>query len=107
ALLDHGFQVVISSFFADIFKSNALNNSLLPVQVEEAFLQELFTQILAVPKTALLVDLENQVVEVSGSHLKTTFEINPYKKSCLLNGYDDIDYVLSRQEAIELFESKK
>ncbi len=107
ALLDHGFRVVISSFFADIFKSNALNNSLLPVQVEEAFLQELFSQIQAVPKTALLVDLENQVIEVSGSHLKTTFEINPYKKSCLLNGYDDIDYVLSRQEAIELFESKK
>jgi len=106
ALLDHGFRVVISSFFADIFKSNALNNSLLPVQVEEAFLHQLLDQILAVPKTALLVDLENQMMEVSGSHLKTSFEINPYKKACLLNGFDDIDYILSRRAAIELFEAQ-
>lgn len=104
ALADYGFNVVVSSFFADIFYNNALNNNLLPVQVDDEFLQKLFQAIAADPNAAVTVDLENQVFEVPAAGLKTGFDINPYKKACLLNGYDDIDYILSRRAAIEAFE---
>ncbi|MEY3367734.1 MAG: 3-isopropylmalate dehydratase small subunit [Bacteroidota bacterium] len=104
ALADYGFRVVVSSFFADIFYNNALNNNLLPVQVSEEVLQRLFGLIENDPATALTVDLENQVLEVPAAGLRVGFDINPYKKACLINGYDDIDYILSRREAIAAYE---
>lgn len=101
ALTDYGFKVVISSFFADIFKNNALNNGLLPVQVTEHFVQQLF----ALPATATLtVNLHSQTVKIDETGIEENFDINPYKKTCLLYGYDDIDYLLSIQTEIETFE---
>lgn len=107
AIADYGFRVVVSSFFADIFKGNALNNFILPVQVTDEFLNQLFDAIEANPTTKVKVDLPNQTIEVEGLGLKANFKINPYKKMCLLNGYDDIDYILSQQEAVADFESKR
>lgn len=108
ALADYGFKVIISSFFADIFKNNALNNNLLPLQVTDDFLLQLFEQIFAKPDTQLTVDLETQRLSVDGNnHLQTTFEINAYKKECLMNGYDDIDYILAQQETIKQFETSR
>jgi len=106
AIQDYGFKVVISSFFADIFKGNALNNGLLPIQVSDTFLQKIFTAIARDPETHLLVDLQEQVVELQSTLENESFEINAYKKSCLLNGYDDIDFILNQKEAIEDFEKK-
>ena len=106
AIYDFGFRVVISSFFADIFKNNSLNNSLLPVQVSEEFLSKIWTQLDADPHSQIEVNLEDQeVILADGS--KESFDINPYKKACLLNGYDDIDYLLSLRENITQFESSK
>jgi 3-isopropylmalate/(R)-2-methylmalate dehydratase small subunit len=102
AIKDAGFDVVVSSFFADIFKNNALNNFLLPVTVSEDFLQHLFTAIEKDPKTTISVDLEHQTISANGK--SENFEINNYKKTCLLNGYDDIDYLLSIRGEIENFE---
>lgn len=103
AIVDGGFRVVISSFFADIFKNNALNNALLPCQVSDAFLAKVFKTIEANPKTVITVDLENQkVVLEDGS--EESFDINPYKKTCLMNGYDDIDYLLNLRDEIKKFE---
>jgi 3-isopropylmalate/(R)-2-methylmalate dehydratase small subunit len=107
AIADYGFRVVVSSFFADIFKGNALNNFILPVQVTDEFLNQLFDAIEANPTTKVKVDLPNQTIEVEGLGLKANFKINPYKKMCLLNGYDDIDYILSQQKAVADFESKR
>ena len=107
SLGDYGFKVVISSFFADIFKGNALNNGILPVQVSEAYLQILFKAIKENPQTHIQVDLENQKVTLSETQQKETFEINPYKKLCLINGYDDIDYLLSIKDKIESFEENR
>ncbi len=104
ALADYGIKVVISSFFADIFRGNALNNGLLPLQVSEELLQRLFRQIEADPATEILVDLENQSLHIPALDESVTFDIDPYKKLCLLNGYDDIDYIRSRREAIEAWE---
>lgn len=104
AIYDYGFRVVVSSFFADIFKNNALNNGLLPITVSPAFLSELFAAITSNPATEVLVDLENQVLSVPGTDLSATFEINVYKKTCMINGYDDIDYLLSLKEEIASFE---
>ncbi len=111
SILDYGFRVVVSSFFADIFKNNALNNGVLPVQVSEAFLEKIFAQ---GPDTELLVDLEKQVIQITGSPeapplegFGEAFDINSYKKTCLLNGYDDIDYLLSMKPAIEKFETER
>lgn len=104
AIHDYGFKVVISSFFADIFKSNALNNGLLPVTVSQDFLNKVFEQVQKDAKTELIVDLENQKVEIAGQNISENFEINQYKKTCLLNGYDDIDFVLSMKEKIEAYE---
>lgn len=107
SLGDYGFKVVISSFFADIFKGNALNNGILPVQVSEAYLQILFKAIKENPQTHVQVDLENQKVTLSETQQTETFEINPYKKLCLINGYDDIDYLLSIKDKIETFEENR
>lgn len=105
AIKDYGFDVVVSSFFADIFKNNALNNFLLPVQVSEDFLQQVFAEVKKDPATQLEVSLENQTVTILSTGAQGTFEINDYKKTCLLNGYDDIDFLLSIREEIEAFES--
>jgi 3-isopropylmalate/(R)-2-methylmalate dehydratase small subunit len=102
AIKDAGFDVVVSSFFADIFKNNALNNFLLPVTVSEAFLQQLFTAIQKDPATPISIDLDKQTITANGQ--SETFEINNYKKTCLLNGYDDIDFLLSIRGEIEAFE---
>ena len=107
ALYDYGFRVVVSSFFADIFRGNALNNGLLPVQVPEPFLQSIFTAIEADPETRFVVDLEAQLFTILASGQSVGFEIGPYKKMCLLNGYDDIDFLLSLRDKIEDFEQKR
>ncbi len=104
AIYDHGFKVVVSSFFADIFKNNALNNGLLPVQVSEKFLASLFTSIEKDPKAKVKVDLENQEITNLSTGEKDSFEISVYKKQCLINGYDDIDFLLSIKSKIEEFE---
>ena len=102
ALLDHGFTVVVSSFFADIFKGNSLNNGVIPVQVSDEFLQKIFKQ----DNNAMLtVDLENQKIIIDNTGEEEIFEINSYKKNCLLNGYDDIDYLVSIKDDIENFEA--
>jgi len=104
AIKDAGFDVVVSSFFADIFKSNALNNFLLPVQVTENFLQKIFDAVSRNPKIEVEVNLEEQTITIPSTDEKESFEINNYKKTCLLNGYDDIDYLLSIKADIEQFE---
>ena len=104
AIKDYGFTVVVSSFFADIFKNNALNNGLLPITVSESFLASIF----ALDKDATLsVCLEDQTITIDTTSAVETFEINAYKKTCLLNGYDDIDYLLSNKAAIENFEKNR
>ncbi len=107
AIHDYGFKVVVSSFFADIFKNNALNNGLLPVQISESFLKKIFKAIDEDPKTLLDVNLENQTITMVDSGEHEHFEINPYKKKCLLNGYDDIDYLLSIKDKIEAFANSR
>jgi 3-isopropylmalate/(R)-2-methylmalate dehydratase small subunit len=104
AIKDAGFDVVVSSFFADIFKNNALNNVLLPVTVSDEFLQKAFAAIEKDPATKIEVDLEKQTISLPSTGDSETFEINNYKKTCLLNGYDDIDYLLSIRGEIEQFE---
>jgi 3-isopropylmalate/(R)-2-methylmalate dehydratase small subunit len=104
AIKDYGFLVVVSSFFADIFKNNALNNGLLPITVSETFLASIF----ALDKEATLsVCLENQTITIDATGAVETFDINAYKKTCLLNGYDDIDYLISNKVAIENFEKNR
>ncbi|MBN1953219.1 MAG: 3-isopropylmalate dehydratase small subunit [Bacteroidales bacterium] len=105
AIHDFGFKVVVSSFFADIFKNNALNNGLLPVQVSEKFLAALFSAIGKNPATEVEVDLETQTITLLETGDSESFDINPYKKKCLINGYDDIDYLLSIKDKIEAFET--
>lgn len=105
AIAGYGFRVVVSSFFADIFKNNALNNGVLPVVVSEEFLADLFRHIQANPKATVTVNLEAQTITDNTSGVSKHFEINPYKKSCLLNGYDDIDYLLSKKPQIEAWEA--
>jgi 3-isopropylmalate/(R)-2-methylmalate dehydratase small subunit len=101
SIQDYGFKVVVSSFFADIFKNNALNNGVLPVTVSDAFLQAIFAQS---AETTLTIDLEKQTITIDTTGASESFEINAYKKTCMLNGYDDIDYLLSMKEEIEKFE---
>ena len=104
AIKDYGFTVVVSSFFADIFKNNALNNGLLSITVSESFLASIF----ALDKEATIsVCLEDQTITIDATGAVETFEINAYKKTCLLNGYDDIDYLLSNKAAIENFEKNR
>ena len=107
AIHDYGFKVVVSSFFADIFKNNALNNGLLPVQVSESFLLTLIRAIESNPSTLIKVALEQQLITITDSGASESFDINPYKKECLLNGYDDIDYLLSIKEKIVQFEKSR
>ena len=107
AIHDYGFKVVVSSFFADIFRNNALNNGVLPVIVSEAFLAQLFSIIDEDPGARFKVDLETQSFEIIATGEKVDFDINSYKKQCLLNGYDDIDYLLSLKDQIERFEKER
>jgi len=107
AITGYGFKVVVSSFFADIFKNNALNNGLLPVQVSDQFLDKLFDKINADEKTVVQVNLENQTIKTLDGQLSDSFEINLYKKNCLINGFDDIDYLLNIKEDIKAYELKK
>lgn len=107
AIQDAGFDAVISSFFADIFKGNALNNGLLPIQVSDDFLAQIFKAVENNPKSALEVDLENQTVTIVETGAQESFEINPYKKSCLINGYDDIDFILAQTKLIAEFEQAR
>ncbi|WP_299209993.1 3-isopropylmalate dehydratase small subunit [uncultured Dokdonia sp.] len=121
AIVGFGIKVVISSFFADIFKGNALNNGLLPIQVTPEFLKQLLDTVQENPDTQITIDLKNQVVEFAGVHAechtdpvevqgrstKADFDIDPYKKVCMINGYDDIDFLVSKKEAIEAFEKER
>ncbi len=107
AIADYGFRVVVSSFFADIHKNNELNNFVLPVVVSEEFLAELFDSIAANPKTEVKVDLPAQTITNLATGHSENFEINPYKKHCLENGLDDIEFLLSKKADIEAWEAKK
>jgi len=107
AIDGYGFKVVVSSFFADIFQNNALNNGVLPVVVSADFLAEVFASVTAHPKATLTIDLENQSVTNNATGKSETFVINSYKKECLLNGLDDIDYLLSKKTQIEAYENAR
>lgn len=106
AIKDAGFDVVVSSFFADIFKNNSLNNFLLPVTVTDGFLQQIFSAIGKDAATLLEVNLQQQTITITDTGAYETFDINHYKKTCLLNGYDDIDYLLSMKDEISRFEEQ-
>lgn len=107
ALADYGFTVVVSSFFGDIFRNNALNNSLLPVQVSEEFRGYLIKSIKANPSLVIEVDLEAQTISVPESDRSEQFEINAYKKECIMNGYDDVDYLVSLKGKVQAFENTR
>lgn len=103
ALQDYGFKAVVSSFFADIFKNNALNNGVLPVKVSDAFLAELFA---LGNEATISIDVAAQIITIDATGVQEVFDINTYKKTCLLNGYDDIDYLISNKAQIEAFEAQ-
>ncbi|SEA52729.1 3-isopropylmalate dehydratase, small subunit [Arachidicoccus rhizosphaerae] len=107
AIKDYGFDVVVSSFFADIFKNNALNNFLVPVTVSEGFLQKIFEQVEKDPKSEISVSVEDQTITIEATGEKESFDINHYKKDCLINGFDDIDYLLNMREEIGAFEQAR
>ena len=107
AIGGYGFKVVVSSFFADIFQNNALNNGILPVVVSEGFLSELFASVKSNPKATVTVNLVEQTITNNETGKSETFEINPYKKDCLLKGLDDIDFLLSNKDKIEEFEKQR
>ena len=107
AVAGYGFKVVVSSFFADIFKNNALNNCVLPVVVSESCLADLCAAIRENPQTTVTINLEKQTIVNNANKAMETFDINPYKKNCLLNGFDDIDYLLSQKDKIEAWEKNK
>ncbi len=104
SILDYGFYAVVSSFFADIFKNNALNNGVLPVQVSDDFLEKIFKQD---SESMLTIDVESQTITIDKTGESEKFDINNYKKTCLMNGYDDIDYLLSIKKDIEEFELER
>lgn len=106
AVVGYGFKAVVSSFFADIFKNNALNNGLLPVVVSPQFLAEVFESIKKDNKATITIDLENQIITDNTTGNSESFDINPYKKECLLKGLDDIDYLLSKKDLIEKYEKE-
>lgn len=106
AIFDYGFRVVVSSFFADIFRGNALNNGLLPVMVSEEFLAEMFARIEAEPSTTFTVDLPEQTITIDAAGRSEKFEIDAYKKKCLLGGFDDVDYLRSISDQIEEYEKR-
>ena len=103
ALAGYGFKVIVSSFFADIFKGNALNNGLLPVQVTEEYLKKLIAHLIENPTSEVVVNLEKQTIDSEIGN--ASFEINAYKKTCMINGYDDIDYLISKKDKIKAFEA--
>ena len=107
AIFDYGFRAVVSSFFADIFKNNALNNGLLPIVVPDKFLQDFLDLIQRKPDIKVKIDLEKQLFTVLSTEESVRFEINPYKKECLLKGLDDIDYLLGIKDLITTFDTKK
>jgi 3-isopropylmalate/(R)-2-methylmalate dehydratase small subunit len=107
AIKAYGFTVVVSSYFADIFKGNALNNGLLPVQVSPEFLEQLFVEITKDPSVEIKVDLKAQKIGIPKKDISESFEIDPYKKTCMINGFDDIDFLVSKLDAIKEFEKKK
>ena len=107
AIFDYGFRAVVSSFFADIFRNNALNNGLLPVQVTEQFLKAAISEVQANPGTLAEIDLARQTISIPSSGISEHFEINVYKKECLLNGYDDIDYLINLKDKIKEYENVK
>ena len=107
ALKAYGFKVVVSSYFADIFKGNALNNGLLPVQVSPEFLSKLFSAVIENPSEEITVDLENQKIEIRSTQESEHFDIDPYKKTCLINGFDDIDFLVSKLDSIKKYEEKQ
>lgn len=103
AIYDYGFRAVISSFFADIFKNNALNNGLLPVQVSDDFLNKIFIN----NGSDIIINLPERSVTISATGERESFQINTYKQNCLINGFDDIDFLISGRHEIEMFENKK
>lgn len=107
AIAGYGFKVVVSSFFADIFKNNALNNGVLPVVVTPEFLNEIFQSVGENPNMTLTVDLENQTITNNATGKSEKFDINVYKKECLIKGLDDIDYLLSKKDLIEAYEASR
>ena len=107
ALADYGFKIIISSYFADIFKGNALNNGVLPIQVSKDFLKEILNIVKSNPTTNIIVDLKQQIIAFEEYSLMESFEIDSYKKLCMLNGYDDIDFLISNKIEIEKFEKKR
>ncbi len=106
AVAGYGLKAVVSSYFADIFKNNSLNNGVLPVQVSDEFLNKIFAEIEKDSKTTVVIDLENQIITLSATGDSEPFEINGYKKNCMLNGFDDIDYLLNIKDEITQFEKK-
>ena len=106
AIYDYGFRCVVSSFFADIFKNNCLNIGVLPVQISPKFLEVILEKIYKDPLTLIIVDLRKQLIKIQGSEYYENFEINNYKKNNMLNGYDDIDYLLNLKESIKNFSKK-
>lgn len=106
ALKAYGFKVVVSSYFADIFKGNALNNGVLPVQVSPEFLEKAFQEITLDPSVEIKVDLKNQEISIPKQNISEEFDIDPYKKTCMINGFDDIDFLVSKLDAIKNFEEK-
>ena len=106
ALADYGFKVIVSSYFADIFRGNALKNGLLPIKLDDNELSALLTQLEQDPDTEVKVDLEAQQLSVDAIGLSASFDIDAYKKMCLINGYDDIDFLISKKETIAAFEAQ-
>lgn len=104
ALQDYGFKAVVSSFFADIFKNNALNNGVVPVKVSDGFLAQIFA---LGNEATISIDIDQQTIAIDATGAQEIFEINTYKKTCLLNGYDDIDYLIANKQAIEAYEEKQ
>jgi len=107
AIYDYGFRAVISSFFADIFMGNSLNNGLLPIVVSEEFLKKLLVLIEKNPAEKVKIDLEKQTLSILSTGESAKFSINPYKKECMIKGLDDIDFLLSMKDSITSFENKK
>ena len=107
AIAGYGFKAVVSSFFADIFRNNALNNGVLPVIISPEFLAEIFSSMSKNPKATLTIDLENQTITNNSTGKSESFEINPYKKECLMKGLDDIDYLLSKKDSIDQYETDR
>lgn len=106
AVAGYGFKVVVSSFFADIFRGNSLNNGVLPVTISEAFLSEIFAEVEKDASVKLKVDLPTQTITLASTGTSESFEINGYKKQCLINGFDDIDFLMDNKKAIEAWEQK-